>query len=202
MLSLGATDPIEGIVTSLISGGVVLLPTDTVYGLAIHPDFAEAKDRVYSLKRRPNNMNLPIMVSSAEELELLGFDVNKSATQLLRSPLIPGSVTIAMGFRAGSRPRWLEGRLEAAVRIPKDNRLLSILKRTGPLLVTSANSHGVETPQSLSDVLAQLDGQPDVAIDGGILHTIPSTLVNCRLDPPLIERIGAISESEIMEYLK
>lgn len=201
MLTQGSTETIEGIVDCLTGGGVVLLPTDTVYGLAILPDLEQSKERVYLLKRRPKNMNLPIMVSSADELGALGFDVNASATRLLRSPLIPGSVTIAMGLRPG-RPRWLEGRVEAAVRIPDDNRLLSILRRTGPLLVTSANLHGAQTPQSLSDVLAQLDGQPDLAIDGGVLDTIPSTLVNCRLDPPVIERIGAVSESEIMGYLK
>lgn len=195
-------DTIERIVACLSAGGVVLLPTDTVYGLAVHPTFEQSVDRVYALKRRPKSMNLPIMVSSEVELEMLGFDINESARRLLQSPLIPGSLTLAMGFRTNSMPPWLEGREEAAVRIPDDNCLLSILSRTGPILVTSANLHGTETPESLSGVLAQLHGVPDISIDGGILHTISSTLVNCRLDPPVIERIGAVAECEIVEYLK
>lgn len=196
------TDTVEKIVDCLSTGGVVLLPTDTVYGLAVLPTFERSVDRVYSLKRRPRHMNLPIMVSSHWELELLGFDVNDTAIRLLRSPLIPGSLTLAMGFRTGPTLQWLEGREEAAVRIPDDNCLLSVLKRTGPLLVTSANSHGAETPESLTDVLAQLHGVPDLSVDGGILGTISSTLVNCRFNPPVIERIGAIPEAEVMEYLK
>jgi L-threonylcarbamoyladenylate synthase len=107
-----------------------------------------------------------------------------------------------MGFRPGSMPRWLEGREEAAVRIPDDNWLLSVLRRIGPLLVTSANLHGAETPESLTAVLAQLYGVPDLAVNGGILQTIPSTLVNCRCDPPVVERIGVVPEAEVMEYLK
>jgi L-threonylcarbamoyladenylate synthase len=195
-------DRVEKIVDCLSTGGVVLLPTDTVYGLAVLPTFERAVERVYSLKRRPRHMNLPIMVSSDRELVSLGFDVNDSARRLLRSPLIPGSLTIAMGFRMGAMPQWLEGREEAAVRIPDDNCLLSVLRRTGPLLVTSANSHGAETPENLSEVLAQLHGVPDLSVDGGLLSTISSTLVNCRLNPPVIERIGAIPEAEVMEYLK
>jgi L-threonylcarbamoyladenylate synthase len=193
---------VERIVDSLSTGGVVLLPTDTVYGLAVHPAFEQSVERLYSLKRRPKNMNLPIMVSSLEELGPLGFDVNTWAARLLRSPLVPGSLTLAMGFRPEPMPAWLEGRDEAAVRIPDDECLLSVLRRTGPLLVTSANAHGEETPESLAEVLAQLHGKPDLAVDGGLLRNIPSTLVNCRRDPPVVERVGVISEAEIMEYLK
>jgi L-threonylcarbamoyladenylate synthase len=191
----------DSIVECLENGGVVLLPTDTVYGLAVSPKFDEAIDRLFALKRRPRNVNLPIMVASDEELEPLGFEVSESARRLLRSPLIPGSLTLAMGFNSEYRPDWLAGREEAAVRIPNDERLLSVLRMTGPLLVTSANAHSAETPDNVADVLAQLDGAPDLAIDGGTLRTTASTLVNCRVDPPRIERLGVVPESEVLKYL-
>lgn len=189
------------IVECLENGGVVLLPTDTVYGLAVSPNFDQAIDRLFKLKRRPRNVNLPIMVASDAELETLGFEVSESARRLLRSPLIPGSLTLAMGFRSDYRPSWLAGRDEAAVRIPNDERLLSVLRKTGPLLVTSANAHSAETPDNVIDILAQLDGAPDLAIDGGTLRTTASTLVNCRVDPPAIERLGVVPESEVLKYL-
>jgi len=189
------------IVECLGNGGVVLLPTDTVYGLAVSPKFDESIDRLFALKRRPRNVNLPIMVASDRELEALGFEVNESANRLLRSPLIPGSLTLAMGFSSEYRPTWLAGRDEAAVRIPNDERLLSVLRKAGPLLVTSANAHSAETPDNVADILAQLDGAPDLAIDGGTLRTTASTLVNCRVDPPRIERIGVVPESEVLKYL-
>jgi L-threonylcarbamoyladenylate synthase len=194
-------ETVDQIVKCLTNGGVVLLPTDTVYGLAVSPNFEESINRLFALKRRPRNVNLPIMVSSEAELEPLGFDVSDSARRLLRSPLIPGSLTLAMGFRSNYRPGWLEGREEAAVRIPNDERLLAVLREAGPLLVTSANAHSAETPDNIQEILAQLDGAPDVWIDGGTLRTTASTLVNCRLDPPVIERAGVVPESEVLKYL-
>ncbi len=192
---------IEEIVQCLESGGVVLIPTDTVYGLAVSPNFDKSIDRLFALKRRPRNVNLPIMVASDAELEPLGFEISESARRLLRSPLIPGSLTLAMGFSSDYRPAWLAGREEAAVRIPNDDRLLSVLRQVGPLLVTSANAHSAETPDNVADILAQLDGAPDLSIDGGTLRTTASTLVNCRVDPPRIERIGVVRESEVLKYL-
>src|SRR5215216_174159 len=192
---------VEEIVACLQTGGVVLLPTDTVYGLAVSPHFDNSIDRLFALKRRPRNVNLPIMIASDAELEPLGFDVTVSARRLLRSPLVPGSLTLAMGFHSDYRPAWLTGRDEAAVRIPNDERLLSVLRATGPLLVTSANAHSAETPDNIADILAQLDGAPDLSIDGGMLRTTASTLVNCRVDPPVIERLGVVPESEVLKYL-
>ena len=192
---------VEDIVECLSKGGVVLIPTDTVYGLAVSPNFDKSIDRLFALKRRPRNVNLPIMVASDTELEPLGFELSESARRLLRSPLVPGSLTLAMGFRSEYRPEWLAGREEAAVRIPNDERLLAVLRKAGPLLVTSANAHSAETPDNVSDILAQLDGAPDLFIDGGILRTTASTLVNCRVDPPVIERVGVVPASEVLKYL-
>ena len=193
---------VDEIVGCLMGGGVVLLPTDTVYGLAVSPRFDESIDRLFALKRRPRNVNLPIMVASDDELEPLGFELSESARRLLRSPLVPGSLTLALGFQSDYRPGWLTGRDEAAIRIPNDERLLAVLRKTGPLLVTSANAHSADTPDNISDILAQLDGAPDLSIDGGKLKTTASTLVNCRVDPPQIERLGVVPEAEVLRYLK
>ncbi len=192
---------VEEIVDCLENGGVVLLPTDTVYGLAVSPNFDESIDRLFALKRRPRTVNLPIMVASDDELESLGFEISESARRLLRSPLIPGSITLALGFSSDYRPRWLAGRDEAAIRIPNDEQLLAVLRKAGPLLVTSANAHSADTPDNVQDILAQLDGAPDLAVDGGRLKTTASTLVNCRVDPPVIERLGVVPESEVLRYL-
>src|ERR1044072_8788035 len=131
----------DSIVECLENGGVGLLPTDTVYGLAVSPKVDEAIDRLFALKRRPRNVNLPIMVASDEELEPLGFEISESARRLLRSPLIPGSLTLAIGFRGDYRPVWLERHNEAAVQIPKEELLLAVLREAGPFIVTSANAH-------------------------------------------------------------
>ncbi len=185
----------------LMGGGIVLLPTDTVYGLAVSPRFDESVARLFALKGRPGTVNLPIMVASAGELASLGLEVNERLQQLLQSRFVPGALTFAMGFTAGPLVPWLAGREEVAVRIPDDRRLLAVLRRTGPLLVTSANKHGVSTSNNMQDVLAQLQDKPDMAIDGGMLATVPSTLINCRHDPPVIERQGTISKAELLEFI-
>ena len=194
-------DDVKKIVACLNNGGVVLMPTDTVYGLAVVPTCARSVERVYELKHRPKQMNLPIMLDSAEKMPALGLAINETAQRLLDSPLIPGGLTLVLGFLQKPIPIWLKGRDEVAVRIPNDRRLLKVLEQTGPLLVTSANWHGNANPDTLSDALAQLDGAVDLAIEGGHLSMAQSTLVNCRHNPPIIEREGMVSREELAEYL-
>lgn len=200
--SAGDGQTIRQIVDCLLSGGVVALPTDTVYGLAVLPSCRPAVDRLYALKGRPVRQNLPVMVHSEKALDSLDVDLNKAARRLFGSNLVPGALTIVMGFKGAPTAAWLEGRDEVAVRVPDDAQLLAVLKVTGPLFVTSANAHGRPTPSNLTEVLQQLDGAPDFAVDGGFINTVPSTLVNCRLEPPVVEREGAIPAAIIWERLK
>ena len=185
----------------LRDGGVAVAPTDTVYGLAAHPASQSAVARLFALKGRPHARNLPIMVSRRDQLVGLGVHFTDAAERLLASGLMPGALTLALGIDADRAPSWLAGREEIAVRIPDHAFLLEVLELTGPLFVTSANAHGLATPESLGDALAQLHGAPDIAVDGGVLSATPSTLVNCRKTPPVVERIGAIPEVVIMKAL-
>jgi L-threonylcarbamoyladenylate synthase len=97
---------------------------------------------------------------------------------------------------------WLAGREEFAVRMPDDGRLLAILRATGPLLVTSANLHAQQVREAVPDILAHLAGEPDLVIDDGNRATVPSTLVNCRRVPPVVERAGAVPAEEIEAILR
>lgn len=194
---------INKIVETLQSGGVVLIATDTVYGLAAMPSIPEAVERVYALKERPRQMHLPIMVADLIDLEAMGLDVNQAATRLMYSSLVPGAVTLVLGFREDAkRPDWLQGREEVAVRIPDNERLLAVLRLTGPLLVTSANKHGSpSTPSRVEDILAELNGSPNLVVEDGIGKEIPSTIVNFRGEPAKIERLGLITIDEINKVL-
>ena len=190
----------RAIAACLRAGGVALLPTETVYGLAAMPTFDAAVDRLFALKRRPRTRNLPVMIASQDQLAAIDVRVTDAAARLLKSRYMPGPLTIALGVGPAA-PAWLEGRTEIAVRMPDHALMLAVLRETGPLFVTSANAHGLATPESLQDALAQLDGAPDVAVDGGILRTAPSTLVNCNVAPPVIERVGVIGEEAIWKIL-
>ena len=190
------------IVKCLLEGGVALVPTDTVYGLAASPLFPKAVSRIFELKARPQTHNLPIMVASVEQMEVMGLDLNPTVRKILASKYVPGDITIVLGFKEDPSVFWLKGRDEVAVRIPNDAKLLEILEKTGPLLVTSANKHGVpSTPTVVPEILAQLAGAPDGVMDGGIVENVPSTIVNCRAHPPIIERNGRINYDDLFNLL-
>ena len=186
----------------LLAGGVVLLPTDTVYGLAAHPERDEAITRLFAMKGRPRSVNLPIMISSRDHITALGGVVNRAVDLLLESKYVPGPLTLAVGVSEPDLAPWLRGRAEFAVRMPDDERLLAIIDATGPLLVTSANLHAQQVRSSAPDILPTLASEPDLVIDDGNRDTVPSTLVNCRLVPPVVERVGAVPEEEIEAILR
>jgi L-threonylcarbamoyladenylate synthase len=197
-------DPGEAART-LRDGGVALVPTDTVYGLAASPERPDAVARIFELKDRPLTRQLPVMVAGLDDLAAIGLDVTEPARKLLASDLMPGPLTLALGFRAGlapgEKPGWLEGRDEVAIRVPNHPWMREVLALTGPLLVTSANAHQQASGETVDAVLAQLHGTPEVVVDGGALSVVPSTLVNCRAVPPKIEREGAVPAARIEEVL-
>ena len=185
----------------LLAGGVVLLPTDTMYGLAVHPEQNGAITRLFAMKGRPRSVNLPVMISSRDDILALGGVVSRAADLLLASKYVPGPLTLAVGVSPPDLAPWLRGRIEFAVRMPDDDRLLAIIKQTGPLLVTSANLHAEEVRESVPAILSTLASEPDLVIDDGNRDTVPSTLVNCRLVPPVVERVGAVPTEEIEAIL-
>jgi L-threonylcarbamoyladenylate synthase len=185
----------------LDGGGVVVVPTDTVYGLAARPVDAGAVQAVFRAKGRPEGMHLPVLAASLEQVHALGVDVTPAALALARW-WWPGPLTMAFGFEEGSgRPQWLSGRDEVAVRIPDHDFLRALLARTGVLVVTSANPHGAPTPRTALDVAASLGPSVDLVVDGGRLEDVPSTLVTVRGTEPVVEREGAISRAEVADAL-
>jgi L-threonylcarbamoyladenylate synthase len=185
----------------LRSGGVVLLPTDTVYGLAAFPAQQSAVHRIFEIKNRPPSVNLPIMISRPDDVSRLGGQLNDASRRLLDSKFVPGPLTLAVGIDP-EPVAWLAGRDEAAFRMPDEEWLLGLLGETGPLLVTSANVHAEPTRESVADILASLAVAPDLVIDGGMRSATVSTLVNCHLDPPVVERVGAVPAEEIEAILR
>lgn len=202
MDSMEVEQKLRSAVRMLLDGGVVLVPTDTVYGLAVLPSAQDGVRRLFELKGRPVERNLPVMVPDPAALSMLGVRVSNAARAILASDLVPGPITIAFGFCDEGRPDWLAGRHEVAVRIPADDALLEILRRTGPLLVTSANFHGKPTGRTVQEIVPTLSGEPDFVFDGGPRETVPSTLVNCRLVPPVVEREGIVSFEQLTKIVE
>jgi len=191
----------EAAARELEAGGVVVVPTDTVYGLAARPSDAAAVQAVFRAKGRPEGMHLPVLAASLDQVRELGVALNRPAEVLARW-WWPGPLTLVFGFDPGrARPAWLEGRDEVAVRIPDHDFLHSLLERTGVLVVTSANTHGAPTPRTAEDVAAGLGPAVELVVDGGRLRDVPSTLVNVRGAEPVVEREGAISRAAVADAL-
>jgi L-threonylcarbamoyladenylate synthase len=190
-------DALGAAAIALRAGEVVLVPTDTVYGLAALPDRAEAVRRIYAAKERPAHLPLPVLAASLAQVRQLGVEFPEAAT-VLAGRWWPGPLTMAFGLPAGSTPPpWLSGREEVAVRIPAHDFLLALMEDTGVLVVTSANRHGAPTSPSAAEAGAQVAPHVDLVIDAGMLTVVPSTLVNVRGPVAVVERAGAITEQEI-----
>lgn len=188
-------------IDALRAGGVVLLPTDTVYGLACLPSRPEAVARVYAMKDRPHDVRLPIIVADARhaeaELPLRWTD----AARALAAAFWPGALTIAFGIEP-SPLDWLAGRDEAGLRAPAHPFVQDLARSVGPFLMTSANRHGGPTSPTVEQILADLVTPPALVVDGGQLEVVSSTLVNTNLPEPAIEREGAIPAASIATVLR
>ncbi len=184
----------------LAGGAAVVLPTETVYGLAVRPGEA-SRERVVRLKGRPRDLNLPIVVGSVDQVSALAIDLSEEAEKLAKA-FWPGPLTVVMGFSSATgRPPWLEGRREAAIRMPGLRLLRDVALLAGPFLLTSANAHGEGAKTTAAEAVASLRGQVDFVVDGGRLAPLPSSIVNVRRRPPVIERLGAVSAEEIADAI-
>jgi L-threonylcarbamoyladenylate synthase len=196
-LQVDDADAVTSTITALRAGEVVVVPTDTVYGLAALPDLEAAVHRIYLAKRRPDHLNLPVLAASLDQVRRLGVEFSADAATLA-AQWWPGPLTLAFGFsEKATRPPWLADRDEVAVRIPQNDFLRAVLHLTGVLVVTSANAHGEPTPVSAPDAGRRLAPHVTLVIDAGTLDSSPSTLVNVHSQRAEVEREGAISRHAV-----
>ncbi|MDQ2731224.1 MAG: L-threonylcarbamoyladenylate synthase, partial [Armatimonadota bacterium] len=132
-------EDLEACVAALRAGGIVAVPTETVYGLAVDAMNPAALHRLQALKGRDSDKPLPVQVADRDSLEAIVEDVNRAAHRLLLR-FTPGPITLIMKARPGLPAPVLGEGHSVGVRIPNHNVMLSILQAFGgPLAVTSAN---------------------------------------------------------------
>jgi tRNA threonylcarbamoyl adenosine modification protein (Sua5/YciO/YrdC/YwlC family) len=183
-------------VRAIRRGGVVAIPTDTVYGLACDPSNTAAVSRVYAIKRRPDGLELTLLAASIADIE---DDVELSAAaRTLAAAYWPGALSIVSNLRSR---RWAIPRngTTLSVRVPDHPIALALLRRTGPLATTSANRHG--DPDTASGVTAALGAEIDTVLDGGRSAGLASTIIDCTTTTPRILRDGPISAAALQSLL-
>jgi tRNA threonylcarbamoyl adenosine modification protein (Sua5/YciO/YrdC/YwlC family) len=183
-------------------GELIVLPTDTVYGIGTRPDRAEATARLFEVKHRPHELALPVLAGSEEAARAVGrFDAR---AERLAGDLWPGALTLVLPRTALSGGWDLGGDPETVgVRVPRHPLALAVLGETGPLAVTSANLSGSraattceELASAFGDVVAvylceegPLDGRPSTVID--LAHGAPRVLRAGALEPERVELLLA-----------
>lgn len=185
------------------AGGLVILPTETVYGLAARPDLPRATARLFEAKGRPGSLNLPVLAPSASAAWDLAVPI--APARRLASAFWPGPLTLVLPRTDRSRPWALGERASIAVRVPDHRLTEALLRRTGPLAATSANRSGrppLERPDDLVRTFADRVAVFLVLAPGSTPPTgVPSTVVDCT-DPRIrVARRGALDEEAIRRAL-
>ena len=162
----------------LDAGGLVVIPTDTVYGIAARPDDPAAIAAVFAVKERPSDKPLAATPSDLDQIALLGDLARRAARHW------PGPLTLvvprAPGFDLdlGGAPGGSAQSQGVAVRVPACEVALELLRASGPLAVTSANLSGDRPATTVSEARAALGARVRVYLDGGVCAGRPSTVVS------------------------
>lgn len=195
------TDPILEAAEAALGGGLVVLPTDTVYGIGTRPDDPVATARLFEAKGRPRDLELPVLVASRADAEAIAaFD---DRARSLAGRFWPGPLSIVLERTERSRA-WDLGEDVAtiAVRMPHHPLALAVLARTGPLAVTSANRSGEPTPQTAEGLGKVFGDAVEVYLcEEDPLAGRPSTVVDLTGPDLRVVRAGAVSEGDVRAVL-
>jgi L-threonylcarbamoyladenylate synthase len=197
-----ADHDVEVAVAALRAGGVVVLPTDTVYGLAVLPESEQAVRDLYALKGRREAQPTALVASSVERLLELVPEL-RSSHQLL-SALLPGAYTLVLSNPAGRYP-WLcgPGAPTIGVRVPAvTGPGADVLAAVGSVAATSANLPGGPDPRRLADIPDGLVAGAAAAVDGGELLGAPSTVLDLSGPEPRVLREGAVPAAEALSRVR
>lgn len=185
----------------LNNGGLVAFPTDTVYGLGAHVSLPESIESLYNIKGQRHPRAVGILLAEVEQIPQIAIAIPQWAWKLAHT-FLPGALTLVLP-RHPSLPEQLLPLETVAVRVPAHPVALSLLRRSGPLAVTSANLSGESTCSETGQVLKQLYGRFHLILDGGKILTpqMPSTIVDCTTPEPEILRTGPITREQIFAAL-
>ena len=163
----------------LKTGGVGILPTDTLYGLVGSAFSPEAVEKIHRLKKRAPKKPLIVLISDWQDLEKFGAIISVTDKKILAGKWLgPTSVILPVN---GTNFEYLhQGTNTIAFRWPKDERLQKILKETGPLVAPSANPEGLPPATTVAEAEKYFSDQVDFYQDGGTLAGAPSTLIKLQ----------------------
>jgi len=201
ILSTTHPDAIPAALSVLHAGGLVAIPTDTVYGLAALLSDSQAIARIYLAKERSENKAIAVLIGELEQIDLVAESLSADA-RLLAAAFWPGALTLVVPRRP-DLPANLSPLPTIGVRMPDHDFARRLLSSAGPLATTSANLSGGPNPRNANEVLAQLEGRIELLLDGGDAPGgVPSTVVDCTGGEIKVLRQGAITAERLMKAIK
>jgi L-threonylcarbamoyladenylate synthase len=196
VLSASNPNALRYAVDVLRYGGLVAFPTDTVYGVGALAFHREAVQRLYTVKGRPTDKAIAVLVGRPADLGAVAAELSPAAQKLM-AKFWPGSLTLVVP-KHPSLPEQISALPTVGVRMPDHDLARSLLELTGPMAVTSANRSGELSALTANGALEQLAGRIELILDGGrVPGGVPSTVVDVAAAEPVILREGPVSAADI-----
>ncbi|WP_232547736.1 L-threonylcarbamoyladenylate synthase [Propioniciclava soli] len=182
---------------AVAAGQVIVLPTDTVYGVGADALNAEAVQRLLDAKQRGREFPPPVLVAEVPMLRALAEGVD-DRVRALAEAFWPGALTLVLRSAPTLRMDLGDRGDTIAVRVPDHDLTRELLRRTGPLAVSSANVHGADAALTAEDAAAQLGDAVAVYLDGGPgSGPVPSTIVDLTGEQARVLREGRITVADL-----
>lgn len=191
---------IDIVCQTIKNDGVVAFPTETVYGLGVQFNSVKALDKLMEAKNRDYSKAITLMVADKNEIEKYAY-VSDKAKKIIQY-FMPGMLTLVFQKKEDVNDIMTNGKKTIGIRIPNSEYVLHLLKKVGPMLVTSANLSNHPNTTSTQEVLEQLDGRIDLIVDGRTTDSIASTVVDVSGVDLKILREGKIKREDIEEAVK
>ncbi|WP_077796626.1 L-threonylcarbamoyladenylate synthase [Streptomyces sp. JHA26] len=199
-----ATDRVTGLreaASAVRRGELVVLPTDTVYGIGADAFSAEAVGDLLEAKGRGRNMPSPVLIGSPNTLHGLVTDFSEKAWELVDA-FWPGALTLVARHQPSLQWDLGETRGTVAVRMPLHPVAIELLTEFGPMAVSSANLTGHPAPEDCDAAQAMLGDSVSVYLDGGPTPgNVPSSIVDVTREVPVLLRAGALSAEELRKVV-
>lgn len=185
-------------IKTIKNGGVVIFPTDTVYGIGCDPYNKSSIQRIFKIKKRESEKKLPVLGYSKKTLdEIVIFDEN---SEKLAQQFWPGPLTLILKIKDEQIKKSMGLKEKIAVRVPNNKWALEILKKCNLLIGTSANISGrkpVNDPKKISEEIDY-----DILLDGGIIASKgESTIIEFKNGEMIIHREGVLTRKDILQLL-
>ena len=200
IIKADSPDAISKTLQTLTNGGVIIYPTETLYGLGALISSSQAAERIFQIKGRNHDMSLPILVRDFEMLEDYA-SVPVNYAEIVRKNM-PGPFMAILNLKKDTNKLITGGKDKIGIRISSNKFVKLLMEQVDvPLISTSANISGTDNIYDINALISLFENKVDLIIDSGsISPSKGSTIVDFTVEPPQILREGDLSKAKIREY--